>query len=443
MSLPDIEGMLRQAAMTHINLPRRISALLAAFVLMTSACTAFAAEVVGQKHFRFSGFATLGLTKGGDEDLGFHRDLDQEGLYDGDWSVSADSLLGVQMDVVVNDQFGGAVQMVGKDRVEDSLENSVEWAFLRYRFNPDWTVRAGRIGFDLFLLSDYRNVGFAYLWTRPPVEFYAPLTFTSFDGADLTWSTYAAGGMFRAKISAGNTDSTLNILDNQVNFEVHDIMTAAFSWESERWQFKLSAVDTKVGAQGQYFPGSEPLAKNLQLALPIWPELVSVQDDIYLSNPHIYYYIFGVAYTRKPWQIQSEISRIDPRVNLYPETVQGYISAGYQVNSLTPYFMVARSESLGEARLVPEPPVIPSAPELAAPLAALQQGVQAIYDSLSSDQTTLTAGLRWDIRYDLALKVQLDHSRVGQRGLSLWEVRSAPMADKKINTFSINLNCIF
>ena len=362
MSLPDIEGMLRQAAMTHINLPRRISALLAAFVLMTSACTAFAAEVVGQKHFRFSGFATLGLTKGGDEDLGFHRDLDQEGLYDGDWSVSADSLLGVQMDVVVNDQFGGAVQM----------ENSVEWAFLRYRFNPDWTVRAGRIGFDLFLLSDYRNVGFAYLWTRPPVEFYAPLTFTSFDGADLTWSTYAAGGMFRAKISAGNTDSTLNILDNQVNFEVHDIMTAAFSW-----------------------------------------------------------------------QIQSEISRIDPRVNLYPETVQGYISAGYQVNSLTPYFMVARSESLGETRLVPEPPVIPSAPELAAPLAALQQGVQAIYDSLSSDQTTLTAGLRWDIRYDLALKVQLDHSRVGQRGLSLWEVRSAPMADKKINTFSINLNCIF
>lgn len=177
----------------------------------------------------------FGLIKGGDEDFGFYCDFDQEGLYDGDWFVLVDFLLGVQMDVVVNDQFGGVVQMVGKDWVEDSLENSVEWVFLWYCFNLDWIVCVGCIGFDLFLLLDYCNVGFVYLWIWLFVEFYVSLMFISFDGVDLIWLMYVVGGMFRVKIFVGNIDLILNILDNQVNFEVYDIMIVVFSWEFECW----------------------------------------------------------------------------------------------------------------------------------------------------------------------------------------------------------------
>ena len=389
---------------------QRLRSLMILWTVLCLSGVASASNSVGIKHFRFSGFATLGVTKSGDEDLGFHRDLDREGVFDGDWSIAADSLVGVQFDVTVNDQFGGAVQLVGKDRTEDSLENSVEWAFLRYRLNPNWTVRAGRIGYDLFMLSDYRNVGFAYLWTRPPIEFYAPLTFTGFNGGDIAWAGGFGGGTLTGKIAYGNTACTFNILGNLVDIEARNIIAATLSWESDRWQFKLNASDTQVGEKGGFFPGSAPLANILQQVSPIWPEVSRVLDDFYVSNSHIFYYAAGLAYNSNPWQIQAEISRTDPKLNLYPSTLQAYVSAGYKVQAFTPYLMISGGQVQEDAKQAPDAPVLPSAPQISGQLVAIQQGVQSVYDALNTDQTTLTAGMRWDIRYDTALKVQLDHS---------------------------------
>lgn len=59
--------------------------------------------------------------------------------------------------------------MVGRDRLDNTFENSVEWAFLKGRLFPKLIVRAGRLGVDVFMLSEYRNIGFAYPWVRPPV----------------------------------------------------------------------------------------------------------------------------------------------------------------------------------------------------------------------------------------------------------------------------------
>lgn len=50
---------------------------------------------VGIKYFRFSGFVIFGVIKFGDEDFGFYWDLDCEGVFDGDWFIVVDFLVGV------------------------------------------------------------------------------------------------------------------------------------------------------------------------------------------------------------------------------------------------------------------------------------------------------------------------------------------------------------
>ena len=75
---------------------------------------------------------------------------------------------------------------------------AIEWAFAAYRPQADLTLRLGRVNPDWFLMSDYRNVGFAYLMARPPVEFYGSLP-SSLDGMDLARVWNGTDSQWRAK----------------------------------------------------------------------------------------------------------------------------------------------------------------------------------------------------------------------------------------------------
>ncbi len=398
------------------------------------------AEVALGEHFRLSGFATLGMTRGGNDVLGFRRDLSGEASFDGDWDVAPDSLIGVQLDAQFNDDWRAAIQLVGKDRLVDSLENSLEWAFLAYRINPDWTVRLGRIGLDVFMLSEYRNLGFSFLWARPPVEYYTPIAFESFDGMDITWSHPVGEGLFRAKLFGGATSNDFGVAGERFELELKPIVGTSLSWESERWLWRFSLAQNKLDQTNAYFPGTEPLGHVLELLQPIWPEAAHYMDYLYVDDGRLYYTSVGMAYTNAPWQVQSELSYIDSKANFYPSIASGYISVGHQFGPATVYGVLATVE--GEDKRE-EVPLEDAASPYAAYLLPVQQAMQFVYDSVSLEQHSVSLGVRWDLRYDLALKAQWDHSWVQRYGTGLWQNRAVPDEDQQIDTYSINLNCIF
>ena len=116
---------------------------------------------------QFNAFATLAATRGNDSVLGFLRDIShEEASTDGDLKVTVDSLLGLQIGSSLTSKLDWTVQAVLRDRPKQSLDQSIEWAFLRYMANESTTLRLGRMGVDIFMLSDYRNVGYAYHWVR-------------------------------------------------------------------------------------------------------------------------------------------------------------------------------------------------------------------------------------------------------------------------------------
>ena len=417
-----------------MTLFQRFRSLSFILVLLLGSSVCIAKEATLGKRFRLSGFGTLALTRGGNEDLGFRRNINQEGTFDGDWSIAADSLLGLQLDILGNERFSGAVQLVGKDRIDDNLDDSLTWAFVRYRFNPDWTLRAGRIGYDLFMLSDYRDVGFAYLWTRPPTEFYTPLSFDSFDGVDLTWSTLLGEGTLRTKFMVATSSTTISVLDNPIDVELSLILGGTITWESERWQIKFSVSDNKLGDESGYFPSTEPLASILLQVAPLWPEAVAISENFKVNHPHIQYYALGAAYTNNTWQIQSELSYFDSSLNIYPPSFNGYVSVGYQIGPVTPFILASFLDAQKPRQILPESPAL---------LDLLQQIAQTSFDSTNADQNTLSLGMRWDLRYDLALKAQWDHTWVSAYSGGMWDQRNIPTHAEELNTFSINLNFIY
>lgn len=423
---------------------RRIVRMLFPLALSMLASLACADETNLAKRFKISGFATLGFTRGGNEILGYRSGLDQEGVFDGDWSFLAESSAGLQLDFNPAGEWGGTVQLLAKDTVADSLGDSVSWAFLRYRFHPDWTLRAGRIGIDQYMLSDYRNVGFAYLWSRPPVEFYTPLSFRSLDGLSLDWTTQLGSGTLTTKLQAGNSSNTFSTLNNEVELNLKPVLVFNLHWEADRWQTRVSVSRLTLDPDENYFPGTEPIALALQdpqLAF-FWPQAASYADGFKVEDPHLYYYSTGIAYDNAPWRLQFEASYGESDTDFYPSLVSTYFSVGYQIGAVTPFVLFAWTDTPDD-RFKAVPPMTTFIPDVDTMLTLLSTGLQDGRDLARIDQHTLSAGLRWDIRYDIAMKAQWDHAWVSAYGGGLWDQKVVPSEDEELNTFSINLNFIF
>lgn len=411
---------------------------LALLPLLVHGTMALAESGIEPDRWRLSGFGSLWVTGGDDDVLGVRRDLPMDGMADGDASLAWGGMLGLQLDAHFTDQLGGTIQLVGKDRLDDSLGKSVEWAYLHYQFTPEWQLRMGRIGLDIYLLSEYRSVGFSYLWSRPPSEFYTTVPFHSFEGADLTWSHPVGSGQLRAKLYGGETSADLTLGDDAVELNFSPIYGVVLAWESDVWQWRIAATTNKVDEPGGYFPGLEPLGQALEQLAPLWPQAQALAASMTVDGERYYYYGVGVGYNRDLWQIQAEMGRVESTVDFYPVITNGYVSVGRQVGPVTLFTMLAANQGDDERTLVDAPP---SPLDMMQP--QLHPQLQNLWDSLNVDQHSVSLGLRWDIRYDLALKAQWDRSWVDRYGTSLWEIKAIPDRSMVVDTFTLNLSGIF
>ncbi|HVL01858.1 MAG TPA: hypothetical protein VM553_18700, partial [Dongiaceae bacterium] len=356
----------------------------------------------------------------------------------------SESTLGLQLDFNPNGEWGGTIQLMGKDTVDDSTDDAVTWAFLRYRFNPDLTLRVGRVGVDQYMLSEYRNVGFSYLWSRPPVEFYTMAGFDFFDGVDLAWTTSLSSGTLMAKLQVGQIRNTFEVQGNEVELKLSPIVGGSLHWESDRWQARISASKIRFDESYDYFPGTDQLAQTLDNpALTLfWPQASAYSDDFKLDDPYIYYFSAGAAYNNDAWNVQWESNYINSHTDFYPSVVGSYLSVGRRTGPVTPFVLGAWAESQDDRSIVAQPASTPF-PELNQALTSLAGGLQTVRDLAPIDQHSLSLGVRWDVRYDIALKAQWDHTWVKAYSAGLWEQKAVPQDDTELNTFSINLNCIF
>jgi len=215
------------------------------FVVVAAARAETAAQ---DQPIRFSGFGTLGFVHG-DAELSMQRDLLQPDTFDGDWAWQTDSLLGLQMDAALTHELNVSAQVVIKKRAEPTFAQSLEWAFIRYQPQSGFMLRAGRLGTGLYMLSDYRDVGFAYAWMRPPHEFYGALIVQHIDGADAGYVARVGSGKLQATLSGGVTDTALPAGDDASSrLEFKPFTGANLTYEAERWQVRAGAARVRFDA---------------------------------------------------------------------------------------------------------------------------------------------------------------------------------------------------
>ena len=389
---------------------------------------------------RLSAFGTLGVVYDGSSKH-LQRDFGQPDSFHGKTSLLTDSLLGAQFDLRIGNGLDATVQMVAKDRTEQSLDSSLEWAFLRWRPLQDLTLRAGRLGLDLYLLSDCRNVGFAYLWQRPVVEFYGPLLIQNFDGADASYVFKIGEGRLQTRLFGGVTKNSLPFMQpDRVNvLEFNPILGASIGYEND--QFRFSAGYARARFAGNLSDVSQVLDGFSSVPQQVWPGSVAISRAIANRHKSINFYSLGASYEGEDWVLQAEAGYLHSDWATVRDIASGYLSLGRHCEAFTPYLVLAAAQTRGAAQTFSAPPITGD-PTTDAQLSALYLATQLFTPGVAVDQRTVSAGVRWDVQRNLALKLQWDTSRVAAQGGSLWwGPASGPQSSATtVNLLSTSLN---
>ena len=78
------------------------------------------------------------------------------------FDLAESTKLGIQFDIITTDEIDIVVQNVYRDQEDLNFDTALSLAFVRYAPNPNWSFRLGRTAFDLFLLTEYRDIGYAF-----------------------------------------------------------------------------------------------------------------------------------------------------------------------------------------------------------------------------------------------------------------------------------------
>ena len=389
-----------------------VSVVGAALCLFGGTCTAQSSEPGGDG-IRFSGFGTVGVTHAAaPAGWGFLRTTEQPAS-DRSTRFDLDSRLGAQVNYAASPEIELVAQMLVTRRVAGTpAADSLEWAFAAYRPTADLTLRAGRLNLDQYVMSDYRNVGFAYLYARPPVEFYSSVP-SNLDGVDITHTWTSGESRWRAKGFFGRSRIIGIPLNGTFGFslsrEVDGLLLRA-SWSRTQLAYNYRDLTPLIDGLDQV------------RALPIpsvSAEATALRNVLDLAARPVTYATMGATYERAQWQVAAEIAQITLGTS---RGTSGYVSLGRRIGEVTVFGVVSVADANTPVAPIPTwgttlAPVIGPA---AAQQAQLLGAVAAQAANRTPRQTTYSLGARWDMHPRLALKVQWDRVDIRQNGSFLW-----------------------
>ena len=390
---------------------------------------AASAAAAPTSNWRFNGFGTLAAVDAFPRDgWGFRRELTQPEHHDTGNTFATDSRLGFQADWRPDAQWELVGQLVLKPRGEQaSKEESVAWAFVAWHPSPDWTIRAGRTSPDLFLLADVRNVGFAYPWMRPSVEFYGWVPLSTVDGLDATREWQLGDSRWRAKLFAGRSHFTLASThsDGDEQGTTDPLMGGTLTVDSGNLTFKATFAEARTRPQNARGIDQlhEGLATLATLPIPvIAAQAATLSNTFPVGTLFTRYSALALAWNADPWQLQAELSRITGNF-MESQDWYGYASAAYRVGNVTPFAM------FGRARSSRAPLASPNWTQALTPILGPQNAAAAQYagadvaDTFNIgrlDQRSISLGARWDVSAQAALKLQVDAIHSAPYGGGLW-----------------------
>lgn len=431
---------------------RGLRRLLAGAALPLAGLPAFAQEL------SWSTYGTLGFARS-DAAYTYQTHIDRGG------TLSRDSVLGVQGDVRFGPQWSATAQLkLAPSAKHDSRWDLVPaWAFVAWRPNDDWLLRAGRLRLPMYLYSESMDVGQTHDMVRLPTELYSVLPVPDFNGLSVgrSW-TLGDQGQRELGIEAfgGATRSTARFWLSEGLAPV--VPAGATYWPVKARLAGLAItlrqpdllVRASLSRSALQRSGNEPFPSNYPW-VPLGPGLGYYQVNDSLPGPGVptvttVHNTIGSLGAEiglgQGWRVTVEAVRnVQHDSPFGVDATAGYVAVFKQIHRLTPYVSLSTQRSRQGTRdwyerLTANP--LPQAIPGAAQINAAQRLAAEVF--WPAEQNALAIGASYRLSPAVKLKGEWLHTRIGQVShLVDTPAGSAPPRDTGLNVLSLNLSFAF
>lgn len=392
-------------------------------------------------NFRVSGFGTLGAVHSSTNDVRFNY-LGQGGGAGTTPNFDADSKLAVQGTYKLAPTLSLTTQIMTKYDANATYQPSVDWLFAKWQATPSVTVRAGRLGMPVFMISDFRDVGYANTAVRPALDVYAQVPVSQYNGADINYQFAVGATTFNLSGAVGNASADYASARRKngaplAPTEVHLDGQYGLNLQGEM----DNGLSFRVGKYASKGTLKSPSIDELVAGTAAFPTLSQhVYDNVVMDSKSLSFTGFGVAYDQDNWVISAEYTKRRSE-KFISSTTGWYGNVGYRVGKFTPYFGLSRVAVDHPEKLNPA----------GTGIGVLDEGVQALLATQKLTQRTTTLGSRWDFMGNAALKVQWDHitKPADSYGLFFTEdpydtkAQSFLASKRRVNVVTVSLDFVF
>ena len=373
-----------------------VLAVLAALTAIPLITTPATAQQQPFPRLSFDAFGTLGLVHSSEAEADFawspfqpdgpgHTESIGHGL---------DSRLGGQATFDVTSKLTTIVQVVLEQNDEGDYAPNLEWADVSYALTPALTIRAGRLSNSAFMTSDYRKVGFANPWVRPPVELYGIVPVYTIDGADASYRLHRGDWTTTLGANFGYSQADL---PGRSDVELKNAWNVNATFERGPFTGRVAVASGEIHADS-----FAPLFDGFRA---FGPEGAEIADRFDVEAARFQFASAGGAYDAGPWFTMAEVAWVNQH-SVLGERLAGQVTGGYRWGSITPYAVYSRSELLSESS-DPGLSLEDLPPEQIETAATLNATLNGILRSTPVQQT-LAVGGRWDFMPGMSLKLQVD-----------------------------------
>jgi hypothetical protein len=411
---------------------------------------------------KLSGFATLGLTYNDNDTAGAIFSYSQKHPADKGISGYLDSVLGLQLEWRPLQATSVVIQ--GVARPGNDMQPDLRMGYVRQQFGSETALRVGRIRSPLYFDSDVSEIGYAYLIARPPMPLYGMVNSVAhIDGGDLQWRHAFGNTAIMAQGYFGQVDykqrfynmnpvaeadaKLRNIRGLAISATLPDFTVRASRTWIGSYTLRSDQVDQINAAAGQLAGGLQAMAMNPQLPAAMTGALAYKAQQIQgYTNPfdgEPVYTSIGFDANAGNWRLLGEATQLDSNSAMVGK-YRGYqLTAGYQLNEFTPYVSVARldrkSPALDTSALSPTG----LDPMLDAGLGQLQGGLDQASQFANISTHSVSVGVRYDFRENMALKLQYDRLETpNSMTPGALSVAQLPF-DNKVNLFTVTFDTVF
>lgn len=348
-------------------------------VLLAFAASSAHAEI------RFNGFASIkaGSTLSSSDHLyGYDKEVD----------FNNESLFALQVQADLADRLSVTAQLMG--RGENDFNAEFEWAYLTYELNSQTRINAGRIRTPFYRYSDFMDVGYAYDWARVPSSVYN-LDFNNLEGVSLV--RFGQLGTVESSIQLifGSYSGETSITPVPADASIEQV--AGATWELSQGN---------VSARLAYLTGKLTLVDQdgeLSSLLNLLEQsgFADTANQIRINDARSSFMGLALGYDNGSLVLSGELVQAKVNDTVIPTQNGYYLSAGYRINSYTPFVSFENRNNDGKAEIY----------QALAATNPFRPAVEGVVDSFTTKRDTWNIGSRYDFHPSAALKVQFSSQK--------------------------------